>query len=169
MVLNGISAPQPATISLSGGNHMGFVNFPPPITGPHLSGINPIPPINLPFPTQPPNGKLPTIPLNTSMIPINNNPLSMPSTTQHNINSNIALTSHNNIIQQNNNSSPNQSSSQSESDNDPPSSNQQPPNHYNHNQQLNGVTNNGNMFPMNVTPSVMMGGPPLASMYNFNF
>eukprot|EP01084_Bolivina_argentea_P270865 460686_1 len=133
-----ISAPQPATISLSGGNPMNFVNgvsFPPlniPPHGAHLSGIPPnLPPINIPFPMHDNRGnvshnKMPQIPLNIAQ------------SIQHNHHHNMNGDRHTHT--------------------------QPPPPSSNNNEATNDSNNGNTIFPINVTPSVMMGGPPLASM-----
>ena len=113
MMMNGISAPQPATMSLSGGNPMSFVNpnsvtFAPP---PHLGG--------LPLPQFPP-------------------PHSMMDDGQR---SNGSHPHHSPLPMAN--APPNGTGPEHSNEADGP---------------------NGNLFPMNVTPSVMAGGPPLASM-----
>jgi len=95
---NAISAPQPATMSLSGGNPMGFASaaaFGPP----HLGGLT-----------------LPQFPAHSAMENGSNGPAL-------GADGRDAVTS-----------------------------------------DADGASQNGAMFPMNVTPSVMAGGPPLASM-----
>jgi len=142
LMMNGISAPQPATMSLSGGNPMSFVNginsamtFGGP---PHLGlPLPPFPPShsvlddghcrnngngNVLNPTNPMNPILPShSPHSAHPHPPHPSPLTMAPAVSSTVSS-------------------------EQTSNDPDSA------------------QNGNMFPMNVTPSVMAGGPPLASM-----
>eukprot|EP00483_Globobulimina_turgida_P009460 UN09479 len=111
MGLNGVSAPQPSMMSLSGGN-MHF--FPPAITSVVVPSL---PPICVPFPVEKSGVKIPSIPLNIGMGNGGNDGVAPPP----------------------------------------------PPSYGN----VNGSGDGGDVsgqFAMNVTPSVMMGGPPLASM-----
>jgi len=121
LMMNGISAPQPATMSLSGGNPMSFVNplsFGGVGAPPHLGGL----PLQFPPPH---SGPLPHAVMDDGHRPNGSNPHHSP----------LAMAP---------GPPPNAPSEQTSNDAD--------------------SAQNGNMFPMNVTPSVMAGGPPLASM-----
>ena len=132
------AVPQPATISLSNGGNVGFVNsanvntFPPPTTSgvPLINFGGSLPPIHLPFPL---------VARGIGKIPPHTIPLTMSS-----------------VIGRNGNDGDRSDEQSASSFVDTDS---------NHNQNNNQQQQNGGLFPMNVTPSVsMMGGPPLASM-----
>jgi len=149
---------------------MGFVNFPPPITNGSKSG-NTLPPLNLPFSG---NGKMPPIPLSANLV--HSNALNT-----------MPISRHNNISSESNQqSSSNSESEESQSnvrslkngvhrngkkkveendnENDQSTQNEEEEDEDDGDNETVNEHDNDHIFPMNVTPSVMIGGPTLASM-----